>query len=716
MKSPTRSEWISHCLQRTGIVVRLVNCSIAISFFSTFVFEAHARAPSPSPAPSNMESSCSKDAPSDVSKIVLEGGEVANNLFDHVLSLARSAALLTMPYDVKKGDSVCSILSAQLQVPAKIKCPETRAVDLFNLINNRTSKRSSLSVGERIQVPVAAQSCTKPYWRKYDVENPNDSVLFAADKKRWNATNRVVQDNGQAKIYFDAFEFRIPVDASRADPGASIIVPDDKSINKYVNPQRLPLSPLRFSLDEDAQLRDCSVGKEMRYIDLLREAAGWQIDRLPEDFHSCVKTAESCQGVDCARIILIDQPVLPHAKLRHALEESNGTSFPVTNGASDAGQCSTVKFQPEHHGTHLAGIMVSAKGTKGLTGLSPGVRFIPRINSGLPDQALGDLIQDQENVESPTPNVFVFASQFSDYEPADLNNLQQLTNPARRFGVHMASKRIQDNRPLWITAAGQQAVTVAGSEIAPNSPHAPMNLGDLENVVVVTACENCSKANASLIKEAMYGKIVAVAAPGRNILGLANQSSLAFAGGTSQATAFVAGVAAAMKSCYPRVYEPKRVKQRLMLTSRPSFGLEDYDKVRGGIVDPVLALIDPRKHWLKRVGGKLEPVGLAGWCSPGAIQLGEFFRDVNTDTQTFELSGVRRITRYADAAIPMFVLFRTRGDEVSKTQPGRPKLGREQVAVAKLTDGSTLKLSDVEELLLSSTGSQVPVIDCPAGR
>ena len=82
-----------------------------------------------------------------------------------------------------------------------------------------------------------------------------------------------------------------------------------------------------------------------------------------------------------------------------------------------------------------------------------------------------------------------------------------------RFQRSQAALRIQGNEPLWVTAAGQAEHGGMPIEIFEDSPMAPMNLGDLENVIVVTACDNCSDGAATLLPEAHYSqKMVTIAA------------------------------------------------------------------------------------------------------------------------------------------------------------------------------------------------------------
>jgi hypothetical protein len=90
--------------------------------------------------------------------------------------------------------------------------------------------------------------------------------------------------------------------------------------------------------------------------------------------------------------------------------------------------------------------------------------------------------------------------------------------------------------------------------------------------------------------------------------------------GTSQATAFVAGLASAMVSRFPDIYkDAAQVKVRLQATSMPIELIGDpsaSDKLATGVIDPSFAILDPRKYWLKTGGGDPEPYDGIAWEVP----------------------------------------------------------------------------------------------------
>lgn len=691
--------------------------AIAVAVAATALVVEHAAAQSSAPSTPKRTKNCVGNPSEQSSKLVLEGGEVADNLYDYLIDLARSRTLATQAYQPVAGDSICTAVHRQTNLPSKIRCPEPKAVTLFEILNPSRRKGSALATGQTVRVPATLRVCENPYWRRYDVSQTRDKERFDVDVKRWNASKPTWRSDTEARINFEGYDVEIPLLPANSDSAAQAKVVQDsklheKSPNAYIDPQKRALQRLQFSMNPEEQIAACSSDTAISYLDMLVRDSGWAPDRLPQDFTACAARTADCRDGACARIVLIDTPVMKHPKLRHAL---GGGVAEARTPAATAGRCEPVKFKEEFHGTHLAGIMLSEHGPRGFGGLVSGAAFEPLVRTELNDAALAEEILRLEDVaEGVPPNVFVYASRFDPYRPDHLNGEGRLRNKALRFSTHLAAKRIEETKALWIVAAGQEEdSTKPGFEISPESKFAPMNLGDQSNVVVVTACDKCTPAGATLMGSALYsGSIVSLAAPGRGILGLANESSLSFADGTSQATAFVAGVAAAMKSCYPTAFATQtaeRVKSRLMLTARPSLQQSDYDKVQSGTLDPVLALVDPTKTWLKRRGAPLEKVRMAGWCRPGAVQIGEFFGDVTTHPMTFEVGNIRRITRALDAGDANLVVYTLQDRKVVRSRPGR--LRTPDFDLAKLADGTLVRVSDVEELILGF-GTPPGVVDC----
>jgi len=172
------------------------------------------------------------------------------------------------------------------------------------------------------------------------------------------------------------------------------------------------------------------------------------------------------------------------------------------------------------------------------------------------------------------------------------------------------SKRFNDEKALVIAAAGEADPSKGQRPqlIELRTIEAPMNQGNQEHVLVVTGCKPCVSPGAQLIGATNFSPtFVHVAAPAGDVLSTAWGTKYAQGDGTSQATAFVTGLASAMVARYPQIYKLAwQVKARLQVTSTPielvGNNPADSAKLATGIIDPALATRDPRKHWLKATG------------------------------------------------------------------------------------------------------------------
>ena len=272
-----------------------------------------------------------------------------------------------------------------------------------------------------------------------------------------------------------------------------------------------------------------------------------------------------------------------------------------------------------NHSTHLAGIIAS-KGY-GFAGLAPNARLRP-FTWEVYDSSTDSLqpVSDQErskladDINNSVPwrvlPIFLAATAFD--LPRGVAKGASLPNEQARF-VGKLAWAIQKRRPLLIVAAGQADKTDATPhQITATAPYSPQYFGDLDNVVVVTACKTCQRDDTRLLESAYYGPdFVHVAAPGGDFIpGWLSATDVGPGYGTSQAAAYVAGVAATMIGSFPDAYSSAfPVKLRLQVSSRvlplqvgPTVS-QDQLKLSAGVVDPILALLNPAKTWVKTAGG-----------------------------------------------------------------------------------------------------------------
>ncbi|MCY4523838.1 MAG: S8 family serine peptidase [Halobacteriovoraceae bacterium] len=141
-------------------------------------------------------------------------------------------------------------------------------------------------------------------------------------------------------------------------------------------------------------------------------------------------------------------------------------------------------------------------------------------------------------------------------------------------------KKAQKKGIIIIAAAGNEKSNIDQQENA----YYPASYG-LPNIITVTAHDK----SANLISSANYGKsTVDISAPGHRIKSIFPNNQIGFLSGTSQATAFVTGAVALIKSHYPKI-SPSKIKNIIRKSSdmRPSL---QNKCISGGILNIADAL------------------------------------------------------------------------------------------------------------------------------
>jgi hypothetical protein len=314
-------------------------------------------------------------------------------------------------------------------------------------------------------------------------------------------------------------------------------------------------------------------------------------------------------------------------------------------------------------------------------------------------------------------NIYLIASSFPKTTLALTQN-GQLGDPGKR-NTEPPAKSIGKLRPIIIAAAGQEMTGKPAERLSPYYPAGPQNLGDWPTVIVVTACLQCSRNDAQLMKKASFSPTaVHVAAPGGSpVAGWIGPAEVGAAAGTSQAAAYAAGVAAAMIARFPADYaQAENLKAWMQITAWPiveGIDANDGDAARlaTGVIDPLRAQLDPRQSWMLK--GDV-------WTS---VRLGNFpvAPLVNSDGQTPQIisAAVRRLVRLAprDTAPPYALI--SLGDTISEVvRTGPLTLGDGTIAVCEVgAAGSVgprkiIELSEIQDLIIALQG--VKANDCTA--
>ena len=200
------------------------------------------------------------------------------------------------------------------------------------------------------------------------------------------------------------------------------------------------------------------------------------------------------------------------------------------------------------HGSHIAGIIGADGGNGvGVSGVSPNVSLM--ILKYYDPKAMGQ--QTLFNTVRAIEYAIKMGAHIINYSGGGLTSSVM---------EYQALKKAADQNVLVVAAAGNEAS---------NSDHKPFYPADydLPNILSVTAIDNQSK----LLPTSNYGKhTVDIAAPGNEIYSTLHGGQYGYMTGTSQATAFVSGVAALLIAMHPHLNDPKILVPYLLATADKS--------------------------------------------------------------------------------------------------------------------------------------------------
>lgn len=391
-------------------------------------------------------------------------------------------------------------------------------------------------------------------------------------------------------------------------------------------------------------------------------------------------------------------------------------------------RCQWLYDRDKHHGSHLASIIGSLSNGTGFNGLAPSASIVSfDVRDPVASGEIAAYI-DTTSGSAPPP-IYLFATGLKrSYLVADPDNgnwqLELLPDKSTRFSDPINSLvRFSAKRPLLIVAAGQKQLRGESTELSALSNYIPQNLGDHPNVIVVTACRVCKRGSVELLKgafksELSVSKFVHIAAPGgAPIPAWTSETSMGSAFGTSQAAAYVAGVAASMLGRYSSVYkELGALKYRLQMCSFPLQATtpertsnSEISGLSAGVIDPSVCQLDPTKTWIKTSNGKWSPVLMKRWTeqtlffwgSKKAIPIGN--ENVLRIIRTGELLPTAKLALYVK-----------RKDELPTESELEAGLGQVTTIRAAshspqaglvLCNGTTVPLGDLDDVILASEQS-----------
>ncbi len=633
--------------------------------------------------------------------IQLEGGDVADN-GAKILSVLAELNLLDLDrHKVDEGDTLESIYKDKLDFPffsAGMK-------ELADKLNRRNVSAKSLKNGEKIVYPDIDVD-DYDFTLQFDPSSKKDQERLQNTRSLTALIKNEETRAGLVSLTLRGFEFKVRLDSYETLER----VRERLSRLNLPSEQVLVLAPKKNGSQGGNQFfADAADGDSI--FETLEKFWADYVLRLPgkipenvqadivllsvSDRNSYRSALKKCdRGTLCPSVILIDQPVDRHPDIAPALSGGNETlglkETEMTPGNGFQSLELGAYDESSDHGTYMAGIIASQDNKFGLVGLDPGAKvftFPWTPNStvyGDDGFALSREIQKRNGgVGLP---IFVFASRWEYATCCDIKKMIDSNDVTKKI------KNIQI--PLWIVAAGQTK-TGQGDDIKKDYRYGPMNLGDLPNVLVVTAYSLDGTGVPHLLPEANFSSqgLVHIAAPGAKILSTIRFSKYFLNEGTSPATAFVAGVASAMANTWPFYERADRIKFRLQLTATPNLDLLDSKKVASGTVDPVRALLDPQKVWLQRVGDSFTEVSPTCWNTTTLTVINPVTKLPVIDSPV-SVGQIRRIYRVPDTTPAQWIIYTTAIGEDDEIMNGRLK---------KIGPGR-IDFKETETLLMTGSG------------
>lgn len=635
------------------------------------------------------------------------GNKVASdiaNLFASMRATYGERAFPTRPYTVQAGDTYCAILEKQLSIPTSGGCDvQSRLGDMLNSAGISALKEKAV-----IQIPdIQVTSRLADVWtgKQFEPQTIYEVGVSLDGLIARGTVDDLLPSLGSSDIT-----------AYTVDSGAGV----DKALQSWIPVPREP---------EACTAAPASSAEESSFYYLFPwlEASNWTPS---EQIMQCAFHCNEAGGPGsaCADLILVDSLPNQTADLGKfgVLGADGVTSLPAE--AHPQSMCTAESLDVDRdHGAHLAALLASKADGRGYVGMAPGLdlfsfEWTRRTRNG----PLQNLVDAQREIFGETgPQIYLFASRFPgpgsqnrfSYPLGDIAH-EELTSDRAIEGPAIVQRVRDSNRKaMWIVAAMQGGGDIGSArEIRDRLPYAPANLGKrLSNVIVVTACSTCGDGDAEIMADTFWSQDhVHVAAPGNMIVAPVGENRLAYASGTSQATALVAGLVGAMTNCYRDHFqesggdgalETHLIKQRLLYTSRPVFRGDDLKKLEAGVVDPVAALLDPEENWIKWRGERdYAKLDFAHWCSPKITTA-----DNSEEEKSFTSKNVLRMVRMkfpggiqGDESPWVFYSYLDE-DSVIRFDPRVFVGDGDETPIFATTNGDKVSPSDFEDLILEET-------------
>lgn len=538
--------------------------------------------------------------------IDFRGGDAGLAMAQSLDMLSEADLLKAEPVTVEAGDSICKMLIRRSFPPAcsaLLPTIERLNKDRRGSLNRLRPKDTILFPAIRISTRTAVRS----------VDAREKQAIAAGDLfKNW--ANLSIRAAFQDQIVFRTYQMFIP--SNDEETATKMIVELEVLRSENVIIDHVPRQSIAGRVNSIPELNlagPCPTS-------IVSYSSAW--DGGDTQLQSLITAPENARP----EVVVIDTPMNKTPDL---------DDLPAAPGAPG---CRVVSFdRGRHHATLLAGIVASRNGHL-FKGLAPTASLKP-LDWAEPDPNDPPKIRIKPSAKDELTN-------YLDYVGTDADRSLTVLLAATEFPVVGGQinavranpekrRAFAPNGPIFgeyvlvVASAGQPypGDSAPLERISPNYGYSPQNLGDLENVVLVTACEACKSASVKVLDGTFKpapgtrSTITLVAPGGAKIPGWVDENSITAASGTSQAAAFVAGIAASMVARYPQPYSrPGNVKYWLSATAWPlvsGMGSDDASAiVEFGLVDPQRALLNPSLGYVKLRGKDWIAMKFKRWDAP----------------------------------------------------------------------------------------------------
>lgn len=598
---------------------------------------------------------------------------------------------------------LCDVLNSEIKIPQLCTDNTINSVVKFNALKGITIDPAAISPKEGVfipQVTTEVRAIKRVFDLTDDLEqqqlqrldnNPTWQKLIVA-KESLGPDGKSVASGVASEFEvrtIKKFKLRFPIFTDQDFSSAIALSNKISSRNLDLAVQRIEPEPKSAYLPADVFFKNwCSVPPQKV------EGDGRFEDMLPK-FYDTSEVVSCRQDGDNPSeepsLAIADQPIEDHPDLL-VTASARGTVTPLPNPQCLPGNA----IAPTGgHGTLLATIVASRQNGYGFAGIAPTANVTPvpwNINAGSND----DLKAFLESDGALMP-VLLFASNFVQevkfpstvpergtaawdnavrtWKRENGSFIPELENDRVRLDPAVA-KELLRSKTLLVAAAGQLSES-EGHRMDALFPGSPQNLGDQKNVLVVGACESCIGEDKPTLwkysnRSSPGEQFVGVLAPGGSDIPryVSKTQWISVPGGTSAAAAFTAGLAAKMRGCYPKSYanRPQQLKERIILSSHPTIANEARGLITGSVIDPAISMLDPRKDWLKTVGGTVNKVEFAHWCGSANIELVD-----SPENFTVSLKKTRRVSMVDDGLVLQTVTKGT-SDQSNKIERFGPSM------------------------------------------